>query len=211
MNFLSVDFTENDSDNYTSDDNSISTAVSPLSSQHFRPRHAHSLAVTTTAISTSAQDSLVSNTRDKNHLTRQQDQLQGYWAKIRSHMLLCWHSIVAKCSYLTSNQQKQKNTHLKNKPASNFTSERVKMIVSVVYMVVIAAVVFIAALLSFLWMPEFHTTSLTCAHLNPSITTTTSRHGYSSNFQDLLKHSNMSMTFEMEYEHLFVLSKNTGT
>ena len=90
-------------------------------------------------------------------------------------------------------------------------SSRFRVVIPYVYMVVIALVVLVSSVLSFMRMPEYHTTSLSCSHLNPSSTKITHSRYFSNSFHHSGRsHNPMKGMSSKEYEHLFVNSPNTG-
>lgn len=275
---MRVDFIDNDSDSYTSDDNtldsnadgannyahngihasrlslllpqrhSLSSSSSSSIGQHFRPRHTHAHThahtqsfTATTAASTSASATAVpagggATCQQSSHSKPLQSWLLCSFLLVPVQYIFrmyiyagggaCWQWLRS-FYYTTSNGNETRRTK-KTKHSSSFFSDRMKTMISLLYIGVIAIVLLVSALMSFLWMPEFHTTSLSCDHHNRAAIFT-SRHHFSSTFQDSMHQQGTSLhnknastpttttnTADKDknngqyYEHLFVQSKNTG-
>ena len=131
--------------------------------------------------------------------------------------MACWQWMISwtvgmPCGAVSKQNQGRSS---KEKYSSFGYSDRMKTMISLLYMGAIAILLLVSSLLSFFWLPEFQTTSLSCAHHDAfaaATSITAQQPRYSSTFNPLMEagtRRNASSTDE-KYEHLFVQSKNTG-
>lgn len=194
---------DEDNDKFSDSTSSLSFPQRGVHSENiFRSRHSASPPIGPTPELGSPHSK--SKSRSKNIKCKS----QSGW---KSMAMEYWKRIVG---LFTQQSQSIVMEHIPQK--KNNVSEQTRTVVSLIYMIIITFTLLGSSIFSFLWMPEFHTTSLMCDHYDAMATVSKSTHG--SSFQEILLNdavskSNMRGKVFMstdKYESLYAKSRNTG-
>jgi hypothetical protein len=135
-----------------------------LITKSFRPRHTTSIPTGHDSTSSTTTSTTTKNRKNK---IKKQPLSVTLKLKLYSYFQFLYTSLTGQCTAGTKINVKLEN-HSKKVPTSWFSSDQAMMMVSIIYMAVIAVVLLVSSLLSFMWMPEFHSTSLECSHYDSS-------------------------------------------